>query len=116
MDATKEKNRLALKVSLLEAKLAEFKENKKATSEAIVEACGKETCKNKTYASNLTTKRQNASKQAQLKSPQENICFLAEQNALRRFPVPNVGAQMPERGFNMLMLMPFTEPEYSKPI
>ena len=42
-DATKEKNKLVLKVGLLEAKLA------------ILEARGKQTRKNRTYASNLTT-------------------------------------------------------------
>ena len=119
-DAVKENNKLSQKIGGLEGKLSEMKENKKkATSEAILVARGKETRKNRTHASNLTTQRQNQTKKAQLKSRQDSIAFLAQQNAQRaamaQFAPPNVGAGMPRRGFNELPL-PFNNGQAANPI
>ena len=115
-DATKEKNKLALKVGSLEGKLAEHQEN---TKKEIVKARGEQTRKNRTHASDLMTKRQKQSKQAQLQSRQESIRFLAQQNAqqaaMAQFALPNVGAGMPRRGFNELPL-PFNNGQAANPI
>ena len=116
---------MSLQKGNLEGKIAALKTAKQTeASEAIVAARGKETRKNKTHASNLTTKRKSAAQQAQLKTRQNGIQFLAQQNAQRaaiaavqatRYPMPSVGGGLPHRGYDGLPL-PFNNGQAANPI